>query len=122
MAKILIADDSETLRAQLYQDLKAGGHDVMEAKNGVEALKSLKEQKGFDFCILDVNMPEMNGLEVVENLRKEGIQPNVQIFMLTTDSTPELKQQAKQLGVKAWITKPYNKDTLQKAIERLTLN
>lgn len=119
MAKILIADDSETLRTQLKNDLENNNHEVVQAENGALALKGLREESGIQLVILDVNMPEMNGLEVVRQMREEELHPNALVFMLTTDSSPELKSEAKTLSVKAWITKPYQKDSLLSVIERL---
>jgi CheY-like chemotaxis protein len=119
MAKILIADDSETLRTQLKNDLQENNHEVIEAENGLEAINHLKEHHDIQVCILDINMPEATGIDVLKTMRGENLNPKALVFMLTTDSSAELKAVAKELNVKAWITKPYQKAALMGALERL---
>jgi two-component system chemotaxis response regulator CheY len=121
MAKILIADDSETLRVQLRNDLEAANHEVLAAEDGLVAIKRLQENPDVQLCILDVNMPEASGLEVLEKMREENLCPKALVFMLTTDSSPVLKEKGKSLGVKAWITKPYQKESLLNVIEKLVV-
>lgn len=119
MAKILVADDSETLRTQLKGDLTEAGHEVIEAEHGLVAIDKLKSESGIQLVILDVNMPEANGIDVLKTMRQDDLHPSAMVFMLTTDSSAELKSLAKELSVKAWITKPYQKEALLAVIERL---
>lgn len=119
MAKILIADDSETLRTQLKKDLLEGQHEVLEAENGLVAIQKLKSEENIQLVILDVNMPEANGIDVLKTMRSENLHPDALVFMLTTDSSSSLKTIAKELSVKAWITKPYQKEALMTVIQRL---
>lgn len=119
MANILIADDSSTLRHQLAADLKETGHNILEACDGEEAIEQLRTTTKLALVILDINMPGANGIEVLQKRREENLQPEAVIFMLTTDSTPELKEAAKKLSVKAWITKPYQKEALLNVVTKV---
>ena len=105
----------------MKNDLQSSGHEVISAENGLVAIKALQSNSDIDLCILDVNMPEASGLEVLEKMKKENLCPQALVFMLTTDSSPELKEKGKLLGVKAWITKPYQKDSLLSVIEKLVV-
>lgn len=119
MINIFIADDSETFRNTLFQDLSEEGFEVSQAQDGLDAIKKIRELKGIDLLIIDVNMPGFSGLEVLEMAKNEGVLDNKVIFMLTTDSNADLKAKGKSLGVKAWITKPYKKETLIMAIKKV---
>lgn len=115
MKKILIADDSSTFRQQLSGDLEEQGYEVVQAEDGQDAIDKIKGTDGINLVILDVNMPKASGIEVLET-----VQPLSSIvFMLTTDSSADLKEKGKALGVKAWITKPYNKDNLMMALKKV---
>ena len=120
MLTILIVDDSDTMRIQLKKDLAGRGYQVLEAANGAEGLKILKENKAIDVAICDVNMPIMDGLTMCEKLTEAGKPLNLSIFMLTTESTADSKERGKKAGVRAWITKPYQADKLISAIEKVT--
>lgn len=118
MAKILLVDDSETIRAQLKKDLSDGGHDVVEAADGLEGIDQLKSNGDVQLVFCDVNMPNMDGLTMCEKVASESLSSAV-ILMLTTESNPEMKERGKNAGVRAWITKPYNKDKVLEAVKKL---
>ncbi len=120
MLTVLIVDDSDTMRIQLKKDLAGKGFTVLEAANGAEGLQILKTNKGINVCICDVNMPIMDGLTMCEKLCEAGKPPELNIFMLTTESTAESKERGKKSGVRAWITKPYQADKLISAIEKVS--
>ncbi len=119
MPDILVADDSATFRQQLLQDLTEAGHKVTQAEDGLSAIKIINEKDKFDLIILDVNMPGATGLQVLEQVQDKLKINGTLIFMLTTDSSPELKESGRALGVKAWITKPYKKEALLGAINKV---
>ncbi len=116
MANILLVDDSMTFREELKMDLVQAGHVVLEAVNGEEGLK-LAVEGNIDLIISDLNMPKMDGLTMCSHIREQGI--NTLIFMLTTQTNPELKAQAAKLQIKAWIVKPYNKSALINGIAKV---
>ena len=113
MAKILIVDDSETLRIQLDEILKAAGHETVEAADGILGLGALKNNPDIDMVLCDVNMPNLNGLDMVERVE----QP-IPVFMLTTEANAEYKARGKAAGVMAWITKPFVGEKLLKGIDK----
>ena len=118
MAKILAVDDSASMRQMVSFTLKGAGFDVVEACDGVDALGKAKSGK-FDLVISDVNMPNMDGISLVKELR---LLPNfkfVPILMLTTESTGEKKGQGKSAGATGWIVKPFNPEQLLKTINKV---
>ena len=115
MANILVVDDSTTVREELRRDLEEAGYTVLEAEDGEAGLK-LAIKGNIDLILSDLNMPKMDGLVMCAHMREQGV--NTPMFMLTTQSTPELKAEATRLSVKAWIVKPHNKVTLIKGIAK----
>lgn len=106
MAKILIIDDSNALRNELRLVLEGNSHEVLEAENGVQGLEILSKNPTIDLIVLDIHMPKMDGITMCERIHEKDDLKNIPIVMLTTVARPELKEKAKLLGVKAWVTKP----------------
>jgi two-component system chemotaxis response regulator CheY len=119
-AKILVVDDSMMVRQQVSRALTAAGFSVIDAVDGVDALQKLAQNQGTQLVVCDVNMPRMNGIEFLENLRKDAAFGRVPVVMLTTEGQPELIQQAKGLGAKGWIVKPFKPALLVAAVTKLT--
>lgn len=111
MAHILVVDDSTTMRQMVSFTLTSASHSTAEAGSGVEALKVALEDK-FDLVIADVNMPEMNGIELIKALRALPAYKFVPILMLTTESQAEKKLEGKAAGATGWIVKPFNPESL----------
>lgn len=120
MARILIVDDSEALRIQLKKDLESHGHIITEAVDGLDGLEKFSASTNFDLIICDVNMPKMDGLSMCGKIQQKHPQNPVNLFMLTTEASPDVKARGKEVGVKAWITKPYILDKLIQAIDKIT--
>ena len=118
MPSILAVDDSASMRQMVIFTLKGAGYDVTEAKDGQEAL-GLAQQKKYDLVLSDVNMPNMNGIELVNALRELADYKFVPVLMLTTESTGDMKMQGKQAGATGWIVKPFNPDQLLGTIRRV---
>ncbi len=119
MAKILIVDDSEMFRIELRAALEGGGHTIIEGKDGVDGLHVAKQHNDVDIVITDFNMPEMNGLQMVTMIKELPVYKSAPIFILTTETSPELKQHANKAGVMAWIIKPFVADKLLMGIEKV---
>jgi two-component system chemotaxis response regulator CheY len=119
MAKVLIVDDSETLRHQLKRDLEAAGHTVVEAVDGADGLEKFQGRQDLELILCDVNMPNMDGLTMVSKLAAALKAKNIPVFMLTTEASAEMKARAKESGVRAWITKPYIAEKLISAIQKV---
>ncbi len=107
MAQILIVDDSSTVRDEVSRFLKDNGLDVVTAVDGKDGLEKLKADPGIKLVIADVNMPNMDGLTMVEKIRSDLVNKQVNLIMLTTESNPALKERGKAAGVKGWIVKPF---------------
>ena len=104
----MVIDDSETVRMKITQLVKGEGHEVVEAENGQMALDIISKTSGIDFCICDINMPEMDGLTLVEEVRKREWEKKGLVFiMCTTETSAEHKMKAKELGVRGWLQKPF---------------
>jgi two-component system chemotaxis response regulator CheY len=121
MAKtIMIVDDSASLRQVVSIALKSAGYDVLDACDGKDALKKLTGQK-IHLIVSDVNMPNMDGITLVQELKKLPAYKFTPIIMLTTEGSDEKKQAGKDAGAKAWIVKPFQPDMLLNAISKLIL-
>ena len=114
---ILVVDDSLMVRKQVSAALKAIGYVVLEAVDGVEALERLKDCPQTRLIVSDVNMPRMDGLELLEQLRSKH--PLIPVVMLTTEGQPELIARAKALGAKGWLVKPFKPESLAATAKKL---
>lgn len=118
MGKILVVDDSETMRTPLKELLTKDNHHVFEAENGEVALEILKKNKDIELVLTDLHMPEMDGLQMSSLILANQDLKNVSIVMLTTEATGELKEKAKSIGIKAWIPKPYKNESVMMAVKK----
>jgi len=117
--KILIVDDSSMIRLVVTKAATKAGYEVIGATNGKEGLEQLAIHKDMDLILSDINMPIMGGLEMIEHIKQDEKNKYIPIVMLTTESKDELKQQGRDLGVKAWMVKPFNEKTFLKAMMKL---
>jgi len=114
--KLLIVDDSTMLRDMLSYALNEGGYsDVTEAVDGIDGLEKAKANS-FDLIITDINMPNMDGITLVQELRKLPQYTNSPILVLTTERSDEMKSKGKAAGATGWIVKPFVPDQLLKAV------
>ena len=118
MASILAVDDSASMRQMVSFTLKGAGYDVVEAVDGVDALSKAKQQS-VNLVITDVNMPNMDGITLIAELRKLPNYKFTPLLMLTTESAPEKKQAGKAAGATGWIVKPFNPDQLVATIKKV---
>ena len=117
MKKILLVDDSTAIRNILKTSL-FGDYEICEAENGEKALEIAKGNN-FDLFLLDVNMPVMDGITLVRELRKIPDYTGTPIIMLTTESRDEKKKEGKEAGANGWIVKPCEPDKLMGVIKKL---
>jgi len=118
MAKIMIVDDSKTVRNYHGTILKSMGIEIVEAENGMEALeKSLDSD--IDLYLVDVNMPIMDGYSFIQDLRKQDTQKVVPVIMVTTQAKEEDKINAYQVGANLFETKPIKPNQLQAYVDIL---
>ncbi len=119
MAKIaLVVDDSFTMRNMVSMALKEVNFDVVTAEDGVDALKVSKGKK-FDVIITDINMPNMDGFQLIEKLRATEEFKFTPILVLTTEGGDDKKKTGKTLGATGWIVKPFNPQTLIATINKV---
>lgn len=116
--KILAVDDSKTMREMVSFTLKGAGYEVIEAEDGKAALSALSGAK-FDAVITDLNMPNMNGFELIQSLRSNPLYKFVPILMLTTEGDDSKKQQGKSVGATGWIVKPFNPQKLVEVVQKV---
>lgn len=122
MATILILDDAEILREKLKSLLSAVGHTVLEAEDGSKGLDIVEKSIGsapIQMVITDVNMPNVDGLEFSKHFRKYPQYQKTPIIVVTTESTLELKTIGKQVGVSAWVLKPYDGEKLLASVDKI---
>lgn len=115
---ILTIDDSKAMRQMIRFTLSNAGYEVVEAENGQDGLEKLS-QHAPKLVICDVNMPVMNGFEFVQSVRASTKYCGLPIIMLTSESAPEKKAQAKAAGATGWITKPFKEATLLALTKKL---
>jgi two-component system chemotaxis response regulator CheY len=117
---IMVVDDSLMVRMQVATTLQHAGYEVVEACDGAEALSKLRRTPETSLVVLDVNMPNMNGIELLRCLRALSSLAHVPVVMLTTEGHPELMREAKALGARGWIVKPFKSEALVAAVQKLT--
>lgn len=117
-ASILTVDDSASLRVALKIALTSAGYAVDEARDGAEGLRKASASS-FDLVITDLNMPVMDGLTMIESMRKLPQLAGLPIIFLTTESDAGLKQRAKAAGATGWVTKPFQPDSLVKIVKKV---
>lgn len=118
-AKVLVVDDSRTIRQLIVSALVQAGYQVVEAEDGREGLRAISQQRDIAMVICDVNMPNMNGLEMLAQVKADPSNAALPIFMLTTEGKAELIQQAKRSGAKGWIVKPFKPDQVVAAVRKV---
>jgi len=118
MAKILAVDDSASMRGMVAFTLRGAGYDVTEAENGQLALDAANAAS-FDLILADVNMPVMDGLSMVRELRTKPSYKGVPILMLTTESHTDKKMEGKAAGATGWLVKPFDPEQLLATVKRV---
>jgi len=118
MTSILTVDDSVSIRRAIKIALTDEGYVVTEAADGAEGLRQAGAGK-FDMIITDVNMPVMDGLTMIRELRKKPSHAGVPILVLTTESDADMKAEAKAAGATGWVTKPFVPETLINVVKRI---
>lgn len=115
---ILSVDDSVSVLQMVKLTLAGGGYQVVQAANGAEGLAKARNG-GIDLVLTDLNMPVMNGIVMIRELRKLPPCVGMPIIFLTTESAANMKQEAKAAGATGWITKPFQQDQLLAVIRKV---
>jgi two-component system chemotaxis response regulator CheY len=115
--KILIVDDSSSMRQLVTFTLQDSGYEVVQATDGVDGLTKAKAER-VDMVVTDLNMPNMNGIELIRGLRDLTAYKFTPIIMLTTESQNEKKMEGKAAGASGWIVKPFTPDQLVAVVRK----
>lgn len=118
MKKIMTVDDSSSMRQMVGFTLKDAGYDVVEAVNGKDALDKIVGNS-VDMMLVDLNMPIMNGIELIKNVRQNNAHKFVPIVMLTTESQDSKKKEGKAAGATGWIVKPFKPEQLLAVVKKV---
>lgn len=118
MARILAVDDSASMRQIVSLALQGAGHEVVVASDGAEAL-AIARRESVDLVITDVNMPNMDGIALVRELRRLDSYRLTPLLVLTTEASPEKKQQGKSAGATGWVVKPFSSERMLAAIAKV---
>jgi len=114
--KILIAEDSPSMRSLIVSTISAlGDYEIVEAANGFEALRVLPREK-VDLVITDINMPDINGLELVNFIKQNPNYQNTPLFIISTEGSDRDREKGLALGVDAYLVKPFSPEALQDLI------
>ena len=119
MKKVLVVDDSPTIRQQIGRALTEAGFEVIEATDGVDGIDKIAADKGIGIVILDINMPRMNGLEMLEKVKQHADSGHLPVIMLTSEGQKSMIERAKRAGAKGWIVKPFKSELLVGAVRKL---
>jgi two-component system chemotaxis response regulator CheY len=119
MAKVILCvDDSASIRQMVKLTLSGAGYQVVQAIDGADGLAKAREST-VNLVVTDLNMPVMNGLGLIRELRKLAAYKGVPIIFLTTESDPGMKQEAKAAGATGWITKPFQQEQLVSVVRKV---
>lgn len=117
---ILVVDDSASVRQLVGMTLRGAGYTIIEANDGKDGLKKLDGQK-INLVISDVNMPNMDGISFVKEMKQNANYKFTPVIMLTTEGADDKKQQGKEAGAKAWIIKPFRPEQLLQTVSMLIM-
>ncbi|MBO8143673.1 MAG: response regulator [Thermodesulfobacterium sp.] len=117
--KILIVDDAASMRGLVAMTLKKSGYEVVEASDGKDALTKLSSVGKVDLIITDLNMPNMDGIELIKTLKADMKYRFIPVIMLTTESQEAKKEEGRKAGAKAWIVKPFKPDVLVSVVKKI---
>lgn len=116
--QLLFVDDSASMRQVVGKALTGAGYEVDAAVDGRDGLSKLDGKK-FDAIITDLNMPNMNGIELIKEAKKNAKNRFTPIIMLTTEAGDDLKQQGRAAGAKVWVVKPFKPDQLITVLKKI---
>lgn len=120
MLNILTIDDSRVMRQMLLATLSDAGHIAIQACDGQEGLEALDQPGRIDLIITDINMPRLDGFGFIEKARLHPSHRATPILVLSTESSDEKKTRARNAGATGWIVKPFNSESLLRAVRRVT--
>lgn len=115
---ILTVDDDESTRKLISLSLRCGGYWVIEAVDGADGIEKLHQHK-VDMVISDLNMPNLDGIDLIRSIRKSDIYRNIPVIIVTGDIRELCKKEVKAVGASGWISKPFYAEQLLEAVKNL---
>ena len=119
--RVMIIDDSKTMRTVIARTIKELGFEILEAANGREALEQIVSAGAVDLCLVDWHMPEMSGLEFVEKVRAQPMYGAMKLMMVTTAADAEHISQALEAGANEYLMKPFTRDLMLSKLQLLDI-
>ena len=119
MKKVLVVDDADVIRSQVSRALSPAGFTILEAVDGAAGLSAARANADLSLIVLDVNMPIMGGIEMLERLKEDPRTAAIPVLLLTTEGQESLILRAKKAGAKGWMVKPVKPEMLLKAVQAL---
>lgn len=117
--RVLVVDDSPSVRQQVGLALKQVGYEVVDGIDGMDGAEKLRKDSNIGIVICDINMPRLNGLDMIEQVKSDSRFAKLPIVMLTSEDSPALMERAKKAGAKGWIIKPFRADLLVATVKKL---
>ena len=118
MKRVLVVEDSVSIRQKIFEILSKHGYSVDEAIDGMDGMRKL-EGTTYDCMLTDINMPNMNGIELIKKVRSQERNKLVPILVLTTESQSDMLRLGKNAGATGWLVKPFNEEKLIKTLHRI---
>ena len=115
---VLIADDSSTVRKFVSFSLSTQNMEVITAVDGMDALEKMSQTPSLDLVIVDLNMPNMDGFEFIENLRSSEVHKDVPVIILSSERSEESKERGKEVGANAYIEKPFDEKKIKYQVSK----
>ena len=115
---VLAVDDSKTMRDMVGFTLRNAGHEVIEAGDGIDAIEKLGDNR-VDLIITDINMPRMDGISLIKELRGHDVHKTTPILVLTTESDNSKKNEGRAAGATGWIVKPFSPEKLLQVVSKV---
>jgi two-component system chemotaxis response regulator CheY len=117
---VLVVDDSMMVRQKVSSALGGTAFEVVEAEDGVQAIARLAQRKDIGLVICDVNMPRVNGIQLAQHMARTESLAHIPVLMLSSSGGSYDLARAKGIGVKAWVLKPFDAESLLATVEKLT--
>ena len=117
-ARVLVVDDADTIRDHLKNIFTSDGYDVTEADRGTSGLEASQKEQ-FDLIVTDVNMPDMNGIDMIAKLREDSMKLSTPVMVVTTESLRRWGDTCKELGAQFWIMKPFSETAILSVAKKI---
>ena len=117
-ARVLVVDDADTIRDHLKNIFTSDGYDVTEADRGTSGLEASQKEQ-FDLIVTDVNMPDMNGIDMIAKLREDSMNLSTPVMVVTTESLRRWGDTCKELGAQFWIMKPFSETAILSVAKKI---